>query len=107
VSTLSLQTTDTDQYVAVFAALSEPLRLRMLQMMALEDGDLPCTSLDDELPIAKSTISYHVQILRRAGLIAVRKAGRNYFYQLREDVLEAYAPGVLEHLETTDDPILG
>jgi ArsR family transcriptional regulator len=116
VSTLSLQTTlslhnsDTEQYVAVFAALSEPLRLRMLQMMVQSesaDGELPCTALDDELPIAKSTISYHVQILRRAGLIGVRKAGRNYFYQLRQDVLESYAPGFLEHLETTDDPILG
>jgi ArsR family transcriptional regulator len=110
VSTLLLQPTDTDQYVAVFAALSEPLRLRMLQMMAQSDdadGEIPCTLLDDELPIAKSTISYHVQILRRAGLIGVRKAGRNYFYQLRQDVLESYAPGFLEHLETTDDPILG
>jgi DNA-binding transcriptional ArsR family regulator len=78
----------------------------MLQMMVQQGGeDLPCTTLDEELPIAKSTISYHVQILRRAGLIGVRKAGRNYFYQLRTDVLETYAPGFCEHLAEVEEPI--
>jgi DNA-binding transcriptional ArsR family regulator len=108
VSTYSPQApASTDQYVTVFAALSEPIRARMLQMMAqLEGEDLPCTALDEALPIAKSTISYHVQILRRAGLIGVRKAGRNYFYQLRTETFETYAPGFLDHLAETDEPVL-
>ncbi|HVW42438.1 MAG TPA: metalloregulator ArsR/SmtB family transcription factor [Amycolatopsis sp.] len=89
----------TDRFVTVFAALSEPVRVRIIQMM-LENApaDLPCTTLDEELPIAKSTISYHVGILRRAGLVEVHKAGRNYFYQLRTDRMEAYAAAFLDHL---------
>jgi len=88
-----------DRFVTVFAALSEPIRVRMIQMM-LENGpeDLPCAQLDEELPIAKSTISYHVGVLRRAGLVDVRKAGRNYFYQLRTDRVKAYVPAFLDHL---------
>jgi ArsR family transcriptional regulator, arsenate/arsenite/antimonite-responsive transcriptional repressor len=108
VSTLSLQApATTDQFVTVFAALSEPIRVRMLQMMIQQgEDDLPCTALDEELPIAKSTISYHVQILRRAGLIGVRKAGRNYFYQLRLETSETFAPGFLDHLAETEEPVL-
>jgi ArsR family transcriptional regulator, arsenate/arsenite/antimonite-responsive transcriptional repressor len=108
VSTLSLQApSTTDQFVTVFAALSEPIRVRMLQMMAQQgENDLPCTALDEELPIAKSTISYHVQILRRAGLIGVRKAGRNYFYQLRNETFDTFAPGFLDHLAESEDVLM-
>lgn len=85
-------------FIAVFAALSEPLRMQIVRMIAEHDEeDFPCTALDDMLPIAKSTISYHVQVLRRAGLLLVRKAGRNYFYRLSPETFEAFAPGILEH----------
>lgn len=99
--------TKIDRFVEVFDALSEPLRVRMIWMMVQQsDGILPCTSLDEELPIARSTISYHVQILRRTGLIGVTKAGRNYFYQLRREVFEALVPGFLEQLaEITEEQL--
>lgn len=93
-----------DSYVTVFAALSEPLRVRILHMMAHEDGgELPCTTLDERLPVGKSTVSYHVAILRRAGLVTVRKSGRNYFYQLRADVLEQLAPGFMDLLQRNEE----
>lgn len=109
-STLTVEPRQTtDGYLAVFSAMSEPLRVRILHMMAHQDGgELPCTALDEELPVGKSTISYHIGILRRAGLIHVRKAGRNYFYRLNESTLETYAADFLEHLREDDalDPSL-
>jgi DNA-binding transcriptional ArsR family regulator len=93
-----------DQYVAVFAALSEPLRVRILHLIARQvDDELPNGMLDQELPVGKSTISYHVAILRRAGLISVRKAGRNYFYKVRTDVLDQYAPGFFGYLAESEE----
>lgn len=90
-----------EEFVTVFAALSDPIRVRMLRMMALySQSDYPCTNFDDELPIAKSTISYHAQILRRANLIGVRKEGRNYFYRLRTDTLKHFAPALLKQFRT-------
>ncbi|WP_138421760.1 ArsR/SmtB family transcription factor [Maritimibacter alexandrii] len=71
----------------LFEALGHPLRLRMVEMMAAVD-DLACTTLEAELPIAKSTISYHVKILSQAGLIDVRRDGRWFNYRLRRDVLK-------------------
>jgi DNA-binding transcriptional ArsR family regulator len=102
VSTDSLEQT-TDDYVAVFSALSEPLRVRIVHMLAhRSDGELPCATLDAELPVGKSTISYHVGILRRAGLITVRKEGRNYFYRLREENLSRFAADFLAHLRNVE-----
>jgi DNA-binding transcriptional ArsR family regulator len=92
-----------DAFLAVYSALSEPLRVRILHMMVRVSGqDFPCTKLDETLPVGKSTISYHIGILRRAGLISVRKEGRNYFYQVRESTLNTYAPEFLAYLRGTD-----
>lgn len=94
----------TENYLAVFAALSEPLRVRIMCLLAQsETGEVPNTLLDERLPVGKSTISYHVGILKRAGLLSVRKAGRNYFYMLRTEHLERYSPGFLEHIKAADE----
>jgi DNA-binding transcriptional ArsR family regulator len=83
----------------VFNALGDPIRWSIVQQMAAVD-ELPCSTLEDTLPVSKPTISYHTKILVQAGLISVRKQGRNLFYTLRRDVLQqlmddvwAVAPG--------------
>lgn len=70
----------------VFKALGDPIRWDIVQQMAQED-ELAASVLEDRLPVAKPTISYHVKILTQAGLADVHKRGRNYFYTLRRDVL--------------------
>jgi DNA-binding transcriptional ArsR family regulator len=70
----------------IFKALSDPVRWSIIAQMASVD-ELACITLEDTLPVSKPTISYHTKILHHAGLISVRKAGRNYYYSLRRDVL--------------------
>jgi DNA-binding transcriptional ArsR family regulator len=70
----------------VFKALGDPIRWSIIQQMA-EVDELACSTLEDTLPISKPTISYHTKILTQAGLVQVRKQGRNFFYTLRRDVL--------------------
>lgn len=88
-----------DQYQDVFKALGDSTRIQMMAMVAGTD-ELACTTLEERLPVSKSTISYHVRILRAAGLITVRKDGRYYHYQARRDVLDYFVPGFLERLAT-------
>jgi DNA-binding transcriptional ArsR family regulator len=71
----------------VFKALGDPIRWNIVQQMA-QVGELPCSTLEETLPISKPTISYHTKILIQAGLISVRKQGRSLFYTLRRDVLQ-------------------
>jgi DNA-binding transcriptional ArsR family regulator len=86
-----------DVYSEIFAALSEPVRIRIIRMIA-ETDELACTRLDETLPISKSTISYHIKVLHHAGLISVRKDGRYYHYRLKAEVLQRYLPGFTEQL---------
>ena len=70
----------------VFNALGDPIRWSIIRQMAAVE-ELPCATLEDTLPVSKPTISYHTKILSQAGLVSVRKQGRNLFYTLRRDVL--------------------
>ena len=68
----------------IFKALSDPIRWNIVLQMASVD-ELACVTLEDSLPVSKPTISYHIKTLYQAGLINVRKSGRNYFYSLRRE----------------------
>jgi DNA-binding transcriptional ArsR family regulator len=89
----------------VFRALSDPTRWSIIVQMAQVD-ELACITLEDTLPVSKPTISYHTKILHNAGLISTRKAGRNYYYSLRRDVIRDLLDGLLE-LAPTPRPVVG
>lgn len=86
-----------ESYVAFGKAIADPTRLDMLLLIG-ETGEYPCTALEQQLPISKSTISYHVKVLTRAGLITVRREGRFFHYELQREVLDYFAPGLLDRL---------
>ena len=87
-----------------FKALSDPVRWNIIVQMAQVD-ELACITLEDTLPVSKPTISYHTKILRHAGLISVRKSGRNYYYSLRRDVLHKLLDDLWE-LAPTPRPVV-
>jgi DNA-binding transcriptional ArsR family regulator len=89
----------------VFRALSDPIRWSIIVQMAQVD-ELACITLEDTLPVSKPTISYHTKILHNAGLISTRKAGRNYYYSLRRDVIRDLLDGLWE-LAPTSRPVVG
>ena len=64
-----------DEELAAFAkALGHPVRVRILRMLARKDARM-CTHIVDELPLAQSTVSEHLRILRTAGLVQVNESG--------------------------------
>lgn len=88
---------DRTPFINVFNALADPIRLEIISRCAAAD-EYACTLLEEVLPVAKSTISYHIKILYHAGLLEVRKEGRFYHYRLKRDVIEEFLPGFLEKL---------
>jgi DNA-binding transcriptional ArsR family regulator len=88
----------------IFKALSDPIRWNIIVQMASVD-ELACVTLEDTLPVSKPTISYHTKILYHAGLISVRKSGRNYYYSLRRDVLHKLLDDLWE-LAPTPRPVV-
>lgn len=90
---------DMDAAVEVFKALGHPVRLDIMKRM-VRVPELACTELEHTLPIAKTTISYHIKILHRAGLIEVRKEGRFYFYRSKDSSMDEFVSGLTPLLET-------
>jgi ArsR family transcriptional regulator, arsenate/arsenite/antimonite-responsive transcriptional repressor len=69
-----------DEELATFAkALGHPVRVRILRMLARKDARM-CSHIVDELPLAQSTVSEHLRILRTAGLVRVNDAGPRVGY---------------------------
>ncbi len=93
-----LDPVDFDEVVAVFKALGHPVRLDIIRRM-LHVPELACTELEQTLPIAKSTISYHIKLLYRARLIDVRRDGRYYHYTPRWDEVNRLVPGLVTLLQ--------
>lgn len=67
--TIELPTTVDEQLLSMLRAVANPVRYRILQILA-ERGECQCGPLGDHLPIAPSTLSQHLKVLREAGLIA-------------------------------------
>jgi len=86
-----------DPAIEILRALADPIRLDIMTRIMSVD-ELACTTLEKELPISKSTISYHMKILYRAGLVDIRKVGRFYHYQARREELEERIPGLQQWL---------
>lgn len=67
--------------------LAHPARLRLLAMLA--GGELCVCQMTAVLELAPSTVSQHLSVLARGGLVGERKEGKLVFYRLREDGLTA------------------
>ncbi len=64
----------------LFHALSDETRLAVLEM--LQDGERCVCELQDELDAAQSRLSFHLRVLREAGLVTDRKEGRWSYYTI-------------------------
>lgn len=67
-------------------ALSEPIRLRIIDL--LRRGELTVGDITQFLESELVTVSHHLQILKQAGLVEVKREGRFMIYSLRSDLLQ-------------------
>ena len=80
-----------DLIAAGFHALSEPLRIRVLEL--LRQQELCVCDLCEALGVTQSKLSFHLKTLKEAGLVNARQEGRWIYYSLnlsQFSILEAY-----------------
>lgn len=78
--------TNIEQRAKVFKALSDPTRLRIVEMLA--DRDEMCGSeIADKLEISLALLCHHWSILENAGLITKRKEGQTAAVSLNQELL--------------------
>lgn len=81
---------------AVFAALGDPIRLRILDTVA--SGELCVCDLQEVVAVAPNLLSYHLKVLREAGLIEGTRRGRWIDYAMMPQAAELIAAALPEGL---------
>jgi DNA-binding transcriptional ArsR family regulator len=81
------------ELAAVLHALSDPVRLRIVRDLA---GNGACNCGAFTVPVAKSTLSHHLKVLREAGVTLTEPAGTQRVVSLRTADLDARFPGLLD-----------
>ena len=81
------------ELVDVLAALSDPVRLEIVRVLASTPTERCCAEI--HLPVTKSTSSHHYKVLREAGIIDTREEGTRRYQRLRRAELDAAFPGLL------------
>lgn len=76
---------DLARAATLFHALSDPTRLAVLEL--LREGERCVCDLQDALDAAQSRLSFHLRVLREAGLVSDRREGRWSYYTLQDDAL--------------------
>ncbi len=80
----------------IMAAMSDPVRVRIVQSLLEKDGCMSCCQASPCPKIAKSTLSNHFRILREAGLIRMVKQGVENHSVVRVDDINGKYPGLLK-----------
>ncbi|MFG2989392.1 ArsR/SmtB family transcription factor [Streptomyces sp. NPDC048257] len=76
----------------VFKALGDPVRLRLLSMIASRDGGEICVcELTPAFDLSQPTISHHLKLLRQAGLVDCERRGTWVYYWALPAALERLA----------------
>ncbi len=77
----------TDRARLLFKALADPVRLTVIE--ALAGGERCVCDLTAELGLAQSKLSFHLKLLKEAGLLESRQEGRWVYYRLRVEAIQS------------------
>jgi DNA-binding transcriptional ArsR family regulator len=81
----------------VLRTVGDPVRLEIVRILA-DGGERNCGQMTDALGLPSSTGSYHLRLLREAGVTRTRPDGTERYMSLRRGDLESRFPGLLEVL---------
>jgi DNA-binding transcriptional ArsR family regulator len=79
----------------IMRTLGDPVRLEIIRLLA--DGrPRLCGEISEAMALPTSTSSYHLRLLREAGLTHSRPSGTQRYITVRRDDLEERFPGLLD-----------
>ena len=90
---------DFEDEAALFKAIADPHRLRMLATLARADEEVCVCDFTGALPLNQPTVSHHLRILREARLVTCERRGTWVYYRLADDALARVKTATLAVLE--------
>lgn len=94
-----------EQAAPIFAALSDPTRLRLVERLS-QEGPLPISVLAQGVPISRQAVTKHLIALEEVELAISRREGRERIFALRTERL-ALVHRYLDHIARQWDGALG
>ena len=79
----------------MFQALSDPARLRIVEVM--KSGECSVGDIVERMEIQQSGVSRHLRILAEAGIVQMRPDGQKRLYSLRRDAFEQLEAWVAQY----------
>lgn len=73
-------------FAETFKALSDPVRREILQL--LKGGQMAAGEIAGRFDMTGATISYHLSVLKKAGLVCETKVKNYVYYELNTSVVE-------------------
>jgi ArsR family transcriptional regulator len=81
---------DAEQLGAALKVIADPARLRLLSLIQAQPGHEACVChLTEPLGLSQPTVSHHLKVLLRAGLVEREQRGSWAFFRVREEPLAA------------------
>lgn len=77
----------------VFQALADPTRQKILALLGKEEHSV--TQICKNFSITQPSISHHLLMLKKSGLVASRKEGRTVYYKLDKEAFRKHCAGPL------------
>ena len=88
VSAAVLSAEEAEATAAVFRALADPARVRVLNLLATSEEPVCVCDLVEPLSLSQPTVSHHLKKLVDAGLLAREQRGRWAYFSLKADAVE-------------------
>ena len=83
---------ESEEAISAFAALAQPTRLDVFRLLMEHEPDgLPAGEVARQMDVPHNTMSTHLAILTRAGLIEAERQSRSIIYRARLDAVRALA----------------
>ena len=84
----TIANSNTGQRAKIFAALSDPTRLRIVELLAVQ-GEMSGSEIANQAEISLALLCHHSKILAESGLVDTRKDGQTRYHRLNQSLLAA------------------
>lgn len=74
-----------DSLAAAFKAISHPVRMRILEILSRQSDPMCVCHIESRFTLSQPTISHHLRLLRKAGLVNSERRGTWIYYSVRKE----------------------
>ena len=90
-----------EDFAAGFKALGDPYRVAIVHLLSAATGPICVVDIERHLPLAQSTVSYHLKFLADAGVISREKRGKWSYYSLLPERVDRLSEALHSYADLT------